>query len=56
MTEGARRARNDFSMNNPGCIRAIAERLWEELRTDFFAPGEIEKLLAARIQIRLDSA
>jgi len=27
-----------------GCICAIAERLLEELRTDFFAPGEIEKL------------
>jgi len=38
-----------------GCIRAIAKRLLEELRTDFFVPGEIEKLLSARIQIRLDS-
>jgi len=39
-----------------GGIRAIAEWLLEELRTNFFAPGEIDKLLAARIQIRFDSS
>lgn len=39
-----------------GSIREIAERLLEELRTSFFAPGEIDKLIATRIQIRLDTS
>jgi hypothetical protein len=39
-----------------GSIREIAERLLEELRTSFFAPGEIDELLATRIQIRFDTS
>lgn len=39
-----------------GSIRKIAERLLEELRTSFLAPGEIDELLATRIQIRFDTS
>ena len=37
-------------------IRVIAEHLLEELRTSFFAAGELKKLLALRIQIRFDTS
>lgn len=39
-----------------GSIREIAEQLLEELTTNFFAPGEIDELLAVRIQIRLNTS
>lgn len=39
-----------------GSIHEIADRLLEELRTSFFAPGEIDELLGRRFQIRLDSS
>jgi hypothetical protein len=37
-------------------IREIAELLLEELRTSFFAAGELKKLLALPIQIRFDTS
>lgn len=39
-----------------GSIREIAQRLLEELRYFFFAPGEFEQLIAKRIQIRFNTS
>lgn len=39
-----------------GSIREIAQRLLEELRYFFFEPGEFERLISKRIQIRFNTS
>jgi len=39
-----------------GSIGEIAQRLLEELRYFFFKPGEFEKLITKRIQIRFNTS